>query len=245
MNTTTEFQLDFTVLDDAVLPAAAIIVAAGSGSRIGINKQFAPLLGIPILARSMLAFQQTKEIRDIIVVTREHEIADVQTLADTYQISKLTAIVAGGSERQTSVENGLAALCEDILYVAIHDGARPLVTPVMIEHVLQDAKNNGAATLAVPVKNTIKQVENGRIIHTPKRETLWAVQTPQVFDVAIYQKALDLAKQDKLMVTDDCSICEHAGYPVTITPGDYCNLKITTPEDLWVAEAFLKEGKSE
>ncbi|MBR6548353.1 MAG: 2-C-methyl-D-erythritol 4-phosphate cytidylyltransferase [Clostridia bacterium] len=240
MSVTTQFELEYTYLEDNVLPCAAVIVAAGNGTRMGCNKQMVPLLGIPVLVRTMLAFEKCDRIRDIVVVSKQDEIADVQKLAETYQITKLVAVVAGGEERQDSVENGLAALSSDTVYVAIHDGARPLITPQLIEAVVQDACERGAATLAVPVKNTIKQVAEGKIEKTFQRDLLYAIQTPQVFDLSIYRKALAMAKQRGLAVTDDCAICEDAGYSVYITPSSYLNFKITTPEDLIFAEALLQ-----
>jgi 2-C-methyl-D-erythritol 4-phosphate cytidylyltransferase len=245
MKINTDFQLEFSVLTDETLPTAAIVVAAGNATRMGKNKQFATLLGIPVLARTLLAFEKSKEIRDIVIVAKETEIPDVQKLLDTYQVTKVTAIVSGGKERQDSVANGLSSVSADILYVAIHDGARPLITPDLIEKVLHDAKQNGAAALGVPVKDTIKRVnEKGMVTETPDRSTLYAVQTPQVFDIDIYKKSLAFAKEHNLAVTDDCQICESAGYPVLITQGSYRNLKITTPEDLILAEALLREDES-
>ncbi len=241
MKATTEFQLDFTIVEGNDLPCAAILVAAGNATRMGCNKQLATLQGIPVIARSMIAFQQCDTIRDIVLVTRQEDMGDIQKLAEEYRITKLTAIVEGGADRQSSVENGLQAIADDVLYIAIHDGARPLVTPELISKVVDDAKDKGAATLAVPVKNTIKQAENGIITNTPSRDTLFAVQTPQAFDISVYKQALALAKQHNVAVTDDCSICEYAGYPVYITHSDYRNIKITTPEDLAVAETFLRE----
>ena len=240
MLTTTQFELEFTEVATSDLPTAAILVAAGNATRMGGNKQFLPLLGIPVLARSLMAFQNCPQIRDIVVVARKEEIPDVQRLADEYFILKLTAVVAGGAQRQDSVEHGLLALADDIVYVAIHDGARPMITPASIEAVLTDARAHGAAALGVPVKDTIKQVDGQmRIERTIPRETLYAVQTPQVFDVAIYKKALDYAKANALAVTDDCMLCEAAGFPVFITTGSYSNIKITTPEDIAVAENYL------
>jgi len=245
MSLTTEFELEYTVLEETTLPCAAVIVAAGNATRMGCNKQLVPLLGIPVIVRSMLAFEKCPRVRDIVVVAKEEEIADVQELAERYHVTKLIAVVEGGNERQYSVENGLAALAKDTVYVAIHDGARPLVTPELIESVINDACLKGASALAVPVKNTIKQVIDGRVEKTFQRDLLYAIQTPQVFDLAIYRKALALAKEQNLEVTDDCKICEAAGFPVYITQGSYLNMKITTPEDLIVAEALLsREGNN-
>ena len=151
MQTTTEFQLEYSVVDGDTLPCAAILVAAGNATRMGGEKQFLSVFGIPVLARTMLAFEQCDAVRDIVVVARDKDIPEVQVLADTYGISKLTAIVAGGKERQDSVENGLQALASDVVYVAIHDGARPLITPELIHKVIEEAHINGAAAPGVPV----------------------------------------------------------------------------------------------
>lgn len=240
MSLVADFQLEYTLLEEDTPPTAAIIVAAGNATRMGNNKQMMPLLGIPVLARSMMVFEKCSNIRDILVVAREEDKADIQKLAEQYAIHKLTAIVTGGEQRQQSVENGVQSIAPDIVYVAIHDGARPLITCDLIDKTLSAAKQWGAAALGVKVKNTIKKVSiDGRIAQTLNRSHLFAMQTPQIFDVAIYKKALAIAKQQELSVTDDCQICEEAGYPVYVVEGDYRNIKITTPEDIAMAEALL------
>ncbi len=242
MQTTTEFQLEYSVVDGDTLPCAAILVAAGNATRMGGEKQFLSVLGIPVLVRTMLAFEQCDAVRDIVVVARDKDIPEVQVLADAYGISKLTAIVAGGKERQDSVENGLQALASDVFYVAIHDGARPLITPQLIHRVIEDAHLIGAAAPGVLVKDTIKQAdEDKRILRTVPRSDLYAIQTPQVFDRAIYSEALAIAKANSLAVTDDCMLCESAGFPVKITEGSYRNIKITTQEDVAFAEVLLRQ----
>lgn len=240
MELVTDFQLEYTVIEGDTPPCAAIIVAAGNATRMGGCKQLIPLLGIPVLARSMMALEQCDGIRDIVVVAREEDAADIQKLADQYNIRKLTAVVSGGEERRDSVAKGLEAVAPDIVYIAIHDGARPLITPELIGKTLDCAKAHGAAALGVPVKNTIKRVnEDGQVLDTLERSCLMAVQTPQIFDISIYKQALAFAKEHPLAVTDDCSICEAAGFPVYIVEGSYRNLKITTPEDVIMAEALL------
>ena len=239
MEVATEFQLTYMETDSDIPAVAAVIVAAGNATRMGGPKQLLPLVGVPVLARSMMAFEACAAIRDIVVVARREETADVQSLADAYHIHKVTAIVPGGEERQHSVMNGLEAVAQDVQYVAIHDGARPLVTTELIESVLAAAKQSGAAAPGVPVTDTIKRVTpQGRIAETVCREDLCAMQTPQIFDYPLYRQALEEAVRSKLVVTDDCQIMEAAGFPVTVVPGDYHNIKITTPEDLVVAQAL-------
>lgn len=156
-------------------------------------------------------------------------------------VTKPLTITEGGKERQDSVSNG-AALCGDAEYIAVHDAARPFITPEEIETVCADAEKYGAATLAVPVKDTIKvAAADGTVCATPERSTLRAIQTPQVFRLSLYKEALCLAKNAGKQYTDDCQLIEAAGGKVYLTPGDYKNIKITTPEDLLVAEAFAVE----
>ncbi len=243
MSTTYQFQLEFTEIQSDTLPVAAIVVAAGSGTRMGYNKQMALLSGVPVLARSLLAFEQAECIRDVVVVTREQEMADVQKLVQEYNITKVIAIVEGGAQRQDSVASGLSALAEDTVYVAIHDGARPLVEPKMIEAVVSNAKQTGAAALAVPLKDTVKLAEDYLIQKTLDRSQLWAMQTPQVFDLKRYLEAIAVLQEANQSVTDDCQVMEQAGYPVVITPGSYRNIKITTPEDMLIAQVLLGEEK--
>lgn len=234
-----DFTLQYTFSED-FNPVAAIIVAAGNSTRMGQNKQFIDLLGIPVIARSLLAFETCKDIRDIIVVSKKDCIADIQKICDAYNITKLTAIVEGGETRQQSVENGINAASLDIAYFAIHDGARPLVEPNDISECIETAKNHGAAALGVYVKDTIKRVNVEKlIVETPNRQYLMAVQTPQIFEAKIYKKSLEYAKENNLTVTDDCAIVEASGYGVFIVEGSYENIKVTTPEDVPMAESIL------
>ncbi len=240
MNLALEYQLEYTIVDGNLPVVTAIVVAAGSGTRMGIDKQLLPLLGIPVLARTLTAFEQCEAVRDIVVVTKEEAIGDVQNLVDTYNISKVTAIVKGGKERQESVANGLDAISKDTVYVAIHDGARPLITPNDIKKVITVAGETGAAALAVPVKDTIKRVDQQqKILETPLRSSLVAMQTPQVFEVSRYRESLEKVSALGLSVTDDCQILEIAGYPVYTVEGSYRNIKITTPDDIVLAELLL------
>ena len=218
----------------------AVIVAAGSASRMGgIDKVMAPLGGTPMVARTAAAFQNCDAIAEIVIVTRPDLIRPISALCAG--MDKVRAVVAGGSSRQESVWLGLNALSEDIQLAAIHDGARPLVSKLVIDRTVRAANSYGAAAPAVPVKDTIKVVKGGLVEKTPERATLQAVQTPQVFDFDLLRGALKQAEEEKAAVTDDCSAVERLGMKVKIVEGDERNLKVTTPMDLKIAEMLLEE----
>lgn len=232
-----------TKLGRKVLPlkrCGAVIVAAGSASRMGgIDKAMAPLGGTPMVARTAAAFQNCDAIAEIVIVTRPDLIRPISALCAG--MDKVRAVVAGGSSRQESVWLGLNALSEDIQLAAIHDGARPLVSNLVIDRTVRAANSYGAAAPAVPVKDTIKVVKGGLVEKTPDRATLQAVQTPQVFDFDLLRGALKKAEEEKAAVTDDCSAVERLGMKVKIVEGDERNLKVTTPMDLKIAEMLLEE----
>lgn len=232
-----------TKLGRKVLPlkrCGAVIVAAGSASRMGgIDKVMAPLGGTPMVARTAAAFQNCDAIAEIVIVTRPDLIRPISALCAG--MDKVRAVVAGGSSRQESVWLGLNALSEDIQLAAIHDGARPLVSNLVIDRTVRAANSYGAAAPAVPVKDTIKVVKGGLVEKTPDRATLQAVQTPQVFDFDLLRGALKQAEEEKTAVTDDCSAVERLGMKVKIVEGDERNLKVTTPMDLKIAEMLLEE----
>ena len=232
-----------TKLGRKVLPlkrCGAVIVAAGSASRMGgIDKVMAPLGGTPMVARTAAAFQNCDAIAEIVIVTRPDLIRPISALCAG--MDKVRAVVAGGSSRQESVWLGLNALSEDIQLAAIHDGARPLVSNLVIDRTVRAANSYGAAAPAVPVKDTIKMVKGGLVEKTPDRATLQAVQTPQVFDFDLLRGALKQAEEEKAAVTDDCSAVERLGMKVKIVEGDERNLKVTTPMDLKIAEMLLEE----
>ena len=220
----------------------AVIVAAGSASRMGgIDKVMAPLGGEPMIARTVRAFQECDAISEIVVVTREDLIVPIGKL--TREMPKVTAVVAGGKSRQESVHLGLNALSDKVKLAAIHDGARPFVTWQLIDWVVRAANSYGAAAPAVPVKDTIKEVQGFIVKNTPDRASLRAVQTPQVFDFDILRAALKKARDDGAEVTDDCSAVERLGMSVKIVEGDERNIKITTPLDLKIGELLLEEMK--
>ncbi len=226
-----------------VLPlkrCGAVIVAAGSASRMGgIDKVMAPLRGEPVILRTIRAFQETDAIREIVIVTREDLIMPVSDLCAG--LDKVKAVVVGGGSRQESVWLGLNALSKGMELAAIQDGARPLVTPALIDRTVRAAHSYGAAAPAIPVKDTIKVEKSGLIESTPDRSTLRAVQTPQVFDFDLLRGALQKARNDGAEVTDDCSAVERLGMKIRLVEGEERNLKVTTPLDLKIAELLLEE----
>lgn len=218
----------------------AVIVAAGNATRMGgIDKALAPIDGMPVLMRSVKAFQECDAIREIVVVTRQDLKAKVAAMC--LEFDKVKAVVEGGADRPDSVVAGLKMLSGSIKLAAIHDGARPLITYDVIDRAVRAANTYGAAAPAIPVKDTIKTVQGGVVIDTPDRSALRAVQTPQVFDIDMLRAALKKAKDDELIITDDCSAVEHLGLRIKIVDGDERNIKITTPLDLKIAEAFLED----
>jgi len=218
---------------------AAIIVAAGAGKRMaGVDKVFAPLGGEPVLLRATRPFQQCPLVDQIVVVVSGDKENKCRALVTGPEWSKVTDICLGGKRRQDSVAAGLKRL-NDFDWVIIHDGARPLVTADLIERGLEAAKETGAAAAAVPVTDTIKVVgKDGIVRQTPPRQNLRAVQTPQVFRFDVIQIA---HQQDARDVTDDASLVERLGHKVKLYTGSYDNIKVTTPDDLALAEILLKK----
>ncbi len=220
----------------------AVIVAAGTASRMGgIDKVMAELDGQPMILRTVKTFQTCDAIREIVIVTREDLIMPITKLCAGME--KVTAVVVGGSSRQESVERGLNALSNKVKLVAVQDGARPLITHAVIDRTVRAAHTYSAAAPGIPVKDTIKAVVGGLVKETPDRKTLQAVQTPQVFDLALLKGALKKAKEDNAEVTDDCSAVERLGMSIKMVEGDERNIKVTTPLDLAIAKLLLEEGK--
>ena len=219
----------------------AIIVAAGKSERMGAgtDKAFLSLVNKPVVAWSLLAFERTPEIDRIVLVVRKDQLVASKAVCQMFGISKLQTIVAGGAKRQESVQAGLAACDIDTRYVVIHDGARPCITSDVISEVVKAVKRMPAVTVGRRVTDTVKRVEKGTTVSgTEDREKLWAVQTPQAFQLRALRaayKALD--KQD---VTDDCQAIELSGGEVKILENRKPNFKITTVEDLQIAGALLK-----
>jgi len=222
----------------------AIIPAGGAGRRLGsaVAKQYLLLDGVPVLARTLKIFQQSTIIDEIIlVVPQEDLISARRQLVDKYGLTKVIAIVAGGKERQDSVRNGLYAIAGICDVVIIHDGVRPLLTCEMISKVVAAAKNGGASSMGVKFKDTVKQTADSDTVEaTLPRNNLWLTQTPQAFSFDVLQKAYAAAASDKFYGTDDASLVERIGVKVKMIAGSYENIKITTPDDLIIAEAFIK-----
>ena len=230
----------------------AIVPAAGAGKRLGlgINKAFAVLRGAPLIVHCLRMLAQTELVAEAIVVLAPAEVDEGRTLLASYQAEYFPTmpikVVAGGKERQDSVANALAAVPADAAYIAVHDGARPFAGRAVFARTLAAAKEQGAAIAAVPVKNTIKVVDaKGVVVDTPVRSTLVAVQTPQVFRAQLLKDAYAHLAAHPAAVTDDASVVELVGHKVVVAVGRYENIKITTPEDLVLAEHFLEELQQE
>lgn len=219
---------------------SAILVCAGNASRMGgVNKILMPLGQTAVIGVCMTAFQNCPDISEIIIVTKKENFESVQEIADDLHISKLAHLTEGGETRQKSVMQGLKLVSKDSEYIAVHDGARPLVKTDHISKVIHDARVFGGAALGVPVKDTIKVTDGGLIIDTPPRASLYITQTPQVFRKRLYFEAVDFALEHDLDFTDDCQLVEAVGGKIYMTQGDYTNIKITTPEDIKIAEVLL------
>ena len=229
---------------EASIRCGAVVPAAGSSSRMGQDKLLLPLDGTPVILRTLRALEDCPHIAEIVVVTREDLIVPISGLCREAGLTKVAKVIRGGKTRTESVLAGLGELSRGIDLAAIHDGARPLVSQALLEAVITRGAHSGAAAPAVPVKDTIKVVREGVVERTPDRSVLYAVQTPQVFQRDLIATALKQALAEGAALTDDCSAVERLGIGVAITQGDYCNLKLTTPEDIATAEALLtwREG---
>ncbi len=223
---------------------SVIIVCGGSSTRMeGVNKILLPLSNTNVAGKTMLAFEKCEEVKDIVVVCRDCDREELENTVKSLNITKVHAFAEGGQTRQQSVFNGLRKISADTELIAIHDGARPLVKPEHILKTARDASIFGGAVLGVPVKDTIKVVNDGLIVDTPHRPSLYITQTPQIFKRKIYFEAVDFAMEHGLDYTDDCQLAEAINIKVCMTTGDYTNIKITTPEDIKIAEILLEEQK--
>lgn len=221
----------------------AVILAAGLGKRMqaGHNKQFIEICGQSVLTHTLTIFAQIPEIAKIVLVVRAGEEDTCRNMIPEIAENK-TVLAIGGKERQDSVHNGIRVITWECEYILIHDGARPLVTEEVIRRTLLAAQNSGAAICAVPVKDTIKQADSdGNVLATIPRESLWAVQTPQVFRADLIRRAYENAYVHNHYGTDDASLVEYLGEKIKIVTGDYDNIKITTPEDIPTAEQILQK----
>lgn len=224
------------------MKVSAIVVAAGSGTRMKSNtkKPFIEIAGVPVIIRTILALEQCSLINEIIVVVGEEDLRTLKQMSAQFGLRKVTRYAPGGQDRQESVYNGLTAIdtCDIAL---VHDGVRPFVTSEEINQVIHAAAEHGAATIGTRVKDTIKKVEDAIVKETVSRETLYAVQTPQGFKLPVLQQAHTQAKEAGVTGTDDASLVEWMGLPVCLVEGSYRNIKLTTPEDLLIAKAFISQ----
>jgi 2-C-methyl-D-erythritol 4-phosphate cytidylyltransferase len=220
----------------------AIIVAAGSSQRMGFDKVFALLEGKPVFIHSMEAFEQTKSVDAIIVVGRQTRLGELEEMVRRHSWTKVREIVAGGLHRQDSVRAGLARLGNDTEYVAVHDAARPLLTPEQIERVFELCREHGGAALAEPITDTVKRAtEEGFVCESIDRDQLYAMQTPQIFSRALLEQAYAAIAAEKLAITDEVSALEHLGHKVVLAPNEEYNFKITYPADLPLAAFVLRQ----
>lgn len=221
----------------------AVIPAAGSGKRMGgnISKQYLEIACKPVIIHTLQVFQNAPFVNEIILVSPSEDIPYSHNLIDKYGITKVSAVIEGGTERQFSIKNGLEAIASAADIVIVHDGVRPFIKMEILEASVNTALQYGAALVAVPVKDTVKKVEKGSVTETVSRENLWLAQTPQTFTYELIMDAYKKAFLEGIIGTDDASLVEALGREVRIVMGSYDNIKITTPEDLLFAEAILKE----
>lgn len=225
----------------------AIVPAAGIGRRFGegTNKPFEMLGNKPLLMWALETLDAIQEIKEIIPVIKEEDMEQVVELFEQYRVPKVKRIAPGGKERQDSVFHGLNLIDDKKSIVLIHDGVRPLAGADMIRNAIKELKDCSGVVAGVPVKDTIKEVEDGEVRQTLKRGALWAIQTPQIFPYAVIHQAYEKASREQYYSTDDSALVERYGGKVKVVAGSYSNIKITTPEDLRIAETLLNmmEGR--
>ncbi|HXX81446.1 MAG TPA: 2-C-methyl-D-erythritol 4-phosphate cytidylyltransferase [Thermodesulfovibrionales bacterium] len=225
----------------------AIVPGAGLGKRFGpdTNKPFHALLGKPLIVWTLEVFESMDEVHEVIPVLKESDMETGIKMFERYGLSKVKRIAPGGRERQDSVYNALKLMKNSGDLVLIHDGARPLIDRGIVRTALRNIPGFDGVVVGIPVKDTIKEVADSIVKRTLKRETLWAIQTPQVFIQKTLVKAYRAAMEEKFYSTDDAALLERSGGKVKIVMGSYSNIKVTTPEDVPLAEHFLKErGKT-
>jgi len=236
------------VTGQEALPSSTLVLLAGGvGKRMGASmpKQYLPLCGKPIALHSFETFLGLSFIEEVVIVCEEEYRDIFRAHQQKLENSVPLKFASPGKERQDSVFNGLALIGTDAMLVCVHDSARPLVTRAEIISVVEDAAAHGAAVLGVACKPTIKEVdEEGFVLKTLDRSKLWEMQTPQVIVPDLLRKGFELVENQSLDVTDDVSIVEHLGLPVKVTRGHYTNIKVTTPDDMFIAERFLQEEDS-
>ncbi|RSD21561.1 2-C-methyl-D-erythritol 4-phosphate cytidylyltransferase [Mesobacillus subterraneus] len=222
-----------------------IIPAAGQGKRMGAgkNKLLLTLEGVPVLIHTLKVFEDDAECSGIILAIHHDDEEEFRALLNTYGIRKVSSLVKGGKERQDSVYNGLLAVGSMDGIVLVHDAARPFIKQGIIHELVDAASKEGGAIVAVPVKDTIKKAAGKLVAETVERSSLWSVQTPQAFRASVLLEAHNKAAREQFLGTDESSIVERIPHPVSIIEGDYDNIKLTTPEDLYFAEAILRKRK--
>ena len=228
--------------------AAAVILAAGSGTRFGgsIPKQLETVAGVPVVVRSLTAFASSPLVDEIVLVVTPGERASYEALCEKHKIAKLKAVVEGGSCRMDSAIAGMEAIPDSVKYIAVHDAARCLVTEKMIADVFDAAYSSGAAIAATHARDTLKAAnKKNNVTGTVPRENIWCAATPQIFEANLYRAAAYVARRDGLGVTDDASMVEHIGRGVSLVDTGATNIKITYPEDIAIAEAILRYRKDE
>ncbi|MER3446139.1 MAG: 2-C-methyl-D-erythritol 4-phosphate cytidylyltransferase [Candidatus Dadabacteria bacterium] len=226
--------------------AAAIIAAAGWGKRFSVDrrKQFQPLDGKPVIAHSIERFEESPSVGEIILVVSEDSIVYCrEEIVKKFQFKKIAGIIPGGEERQHSVKKGFSSISNETDIVIVHDGVRPFITVDLIEGSIKEALESGGAIVAVPVRDTVKESYEGYIKRTLPRESLWLAQTPQAFRYDILKRAYEMSEEDGFLGTDESSLVERLGIRVKLIWGSQMNMKITTEEDLLMAELALKEIK--
>lgn len=221
---------------------SAVIVAAGSSQRMGKDKILMPIKGKPVIAYTLEAFEKAECIDEIIVVTKLANIGIISDICNEYGITKASKVVCGGKCRLESSIAGVAAVSEDADIIAIHDGARPFVTPAVIERCVNAARADGASAPAINATDTVRILnKKGGVASTPDRSLVALVQTPQVFSAELIRNALIKAHERDLPITDDCSAVEALGGKITIVTGDIDNIKLTTAHDICIAERIVEE----
>ena len=221
---------------------SAIIVAAGGSRRMGFDKLFQIIAGKPVMAHAIDAFERADSVSEIIVVTREDRCDEIKGISRDRNFKKVRSIAIGGERRQDSVRAGLENLSDGVRYVAVHDAARPLVTPEQIERLFEQCRRHGAAALAEPINDTLKRADVDLMVtDSVDRHQLYAMQTPQMFERALLEEAYRAIHTNKGSVTDEVSAVERLGRKVFLVPNDDLNFKITYPRDLPLAEFVLKQ----
>jgi 2-C-methyl-D-erythritol 4-phosphate cytidylyltransferase len=223
----------------------AIIVAGGSSQRMGFDKLLASIDGRPVIAHSIAAFEHCNSVADIILVARAEHLSEYEKISESYGFQKISAVIPGGLRRQDSVRQGLDQLEQETDFVAVHDAARPLVRADLIERLFQLAREHAGAASAAPIVDTLKRVDKEhRVIGSVDRKDLFAVQTPQIFQRALLEKAYQAVFEAGLEVTDEISAVEHIGGKVILLPNELPNFKITYPADLQLAEFLIRQSPS-